>query len=214
MAPKLVTEPTGPDRKTITVTEGATVRGRLVQPDGKPVADAEIGLRSHIQFAGESFPEVRIGTREDGTFAITNVPAGHIWNVYPKMESLAARGLAAGAMACETRDDGEEVDVGDIRLLPAYTLRGRALLSDGKPIPPEMHVDLIADQGADTQTTVIAPDGSFELKGLAKGIYSLYASVKGYSAGRRAAGDEVLVNRDRQDVVIRMEANPPAKKGS
>jgi hypothetical protein len=43
MAPTLFTEPTGADRKMMTVTEGATIRGRLVQPDGKPVANAEVG---------------------------------------------------------------------------------------------------------------------------------------------------------------------------
>src|SRR5581483_7374572 len=59
MAPKLVTEPTGADRKTITITEGATIRGRLVQADGKPVANAEIGVSSHSRFSGTTFPELR-----------------------------------------------------------------------------------------------------------------------------------------------------------
>jgi hypothetical protein len=36
MAPKLFTEPTGADRKTLTVSEGVTVRGRLLDPDGQP----------------------------------------------------------------------------------------------------------------------------------------------------------------------------------
>jgi hypothetical protein len=85
-------------------------------------------------------------------------------------------------------------------------------LSDGKPIPPEMHVTLTADQGTDTQMAVIAPDGSFEFKGLVKGVYSISAGVKGYSASYGAT-TEVLVNRDRKDVVIRVEADPPVKKG-
>ncbi len=42
MSSKLFTEATGEDRKTLVVTEGATVRGRLVR-DGKPVANAEVG---------------------------------------------------------------------------------------------------------------------------------------------------------------------------
>jgi hypothetical protein len=43
MAPKLFTEPTGADRKTMTVGDGASVRGRLMF-SGKPVANAEVGL--------------------------------------------------------------------------------------------------------------------------------------------------------------------------
>src|ERR1022692_2299442 len=59
-------QPTGPDRKTMTVTEGATVRGRLLGPDGKPVANAEVGISTHSRNSGSTLPEVRIGTREDG----------------------------------------------------------------------------------------------------------------------------------------------------
>ena len=82
MAPKLVTMPTGAERKTITATDGALIRGRLVYR-GKPVPDAELGLVLHQNLAGYWYPEVRIGTRDDGTFAITNIPPGHLWLLYP-----------------------------------------------------------------------------------------------------------------------------------
>ena len=42
-------------------------------------------------------PELRIGTNEDGAFAITNVPPGVEWYVYGKMESLAGRAGAPRA---------------------------------------------------------------------------------------------------------------------
>jgi protocatechuate 3,4-dioxygenase beta subunit len=208
MAPKLITEPTGADRKTITVTDGATIRGRLVGPDGKPVANAEVGLSAHSRLSGTTFPEVRIGTREDGTFAITNVPAGRIWLVYPKMASLAERALAGNARPSETKDDGQEVDVGDIQLVSAYTLRGKVVLSDGKPIPPEMRVTLATDWGPDTQMTQLAADGAFEFHGLTKGIYTLGPAVRGYKVVEGFTG-EVLLDRQRKDVVIRMEPAPP-----
>src|ERR1700704_3603279 len=72
MAPKLFTAPTGADRKTFTVTDGATIRGRLMK-DGKPVANAELGLAVITHRAGATYPEIRIGTGADGRFAITNV---------------------------------------------------------------------------------------------------------------------------------------------
>lgn len=204
MAPKLFTEPTGAERRTMTVTEGATIRGRLIEPDGEPVADAEIGLSAHSRASGTTFPEIRVGTKDDGTFAITNVPAGRIWYVYPKMESLAASQLAGDPEPCETQDDGQEVSVGNIQLRPAYTLRGSVVLSDGKPIPAGMRVTLFTDRNSDTQMAALAPDGSFEFKGLAKGVYSLGPAVRGYRLANGSTG-EVLVDRDRKQVTLRME---------
>jgi len=147
----------GPDAGFMCCIPGAIgcalgpIIGRLVGPDGKPVPNAELGVSAHSRLAGTTFPEVRIGTREDGTFAITNIPAGRIWFIYPKMESLAARSLAGSGIPLETKDDGQEVNVGDIQLVPAYTLVGKVVLSDGKPIPPEMRVTLATDWGSDTQ---------------------------------------------------------------
>ena len=204
MAPKLFTLPTGPDRKTLAVTDGALVTGRLLKPDGTPMAHAEIGLASHSRISGEFIPEVRIGTREDGTFAITNVPAGRVFVLYPKMASLAPSGFAGGAEPVETADDGQEIDVGDIRLRPTYTLRGKVVLSDARPVPPGMHVTLTADWGLDSQMAAIDADGGFEFKGLTAAVYNVSAAVKGYKPSS-LYGVEVLVNRDRSNFVIRMQ---------
>jgi hypothetical protein len=153
--------------------------------------------------SGTVFQEVRIGTKDDGTFTITNIPAGRVWYVYPKMESLAALGLAGDAVPIETKDDGEEVDVGTINLRTAYTLRGKVVPSDGKPIPPDMHVTLSSDAGFDSQIETIAQDGSFEFRGLSKGVYSIAPGVRGYKPKGDFYG-EVLINRDGKSIVIPM----------
>jgi hypothetical protein len=70
--------------------------------------------------------------------------------------------------------------------------RSRVVLSDGRPMVPDMHVNLFADRRQNSQSVVITADGSFEFKGLAKGVYS--ASVKSYRAPRGHV-DEVLRNR-------------------
>lgn len=206
MAPRLFTEPTGADRKTLTVEEGATIRGRLLL-NGKPVSNAEVGLFTHARNSGSVFSEVKIGTKEDGTFAITNVPAGRVWLVYPKMESLAARGIGGGLVECETQDNGEEVNVGDIVLTTGHTLKGRVVLSDGKEIPPEMRVTLSTDRAWDNQMAVLGPDGSFEFHGLVNGVYTISPSVKGYRAGENF-GIEKLVNRDISGMTIRLDPAP------
>jgi len=207
MSAKLFTEDTGPDRKIMTVTDGATIRGRLVR-DGKPVANAEIGLSTHNRRSGTVLPEMRVGTKEDGTFAITNVPPGRIYYLYGRMDSLAGRGLAAELVECETKDDGQEVDVGDVHVRPGLTLRGKVILSDGKPIPPDMRFNLFCDRASDSQSVVMTPDGSFEFQGLAGGVYEVQPSVRGY---RLADGftTEVLVHRDVNNLVLRLVPAPP-----
>jgi hypothetical protein len=204
MASRLFTLPTGPDRHKLTVTEGAVVRGRLVLPDGKPVGNAEVGLTTHSRRSGTTLPEVRIGTREDGTFVITNVLPGRIFIAYPKMESLAGRNLAGGVVPLETKDDGQEIDIGDIVVRPAHTVRGKIVLSDGKPIPPDMRVSLGADMAWDSQIKPIAPDGSFEFRGVADGVYSLSPAVRSYRAGD-GFGIEILVKGDFNNLVVRMD---------
>ena len=207
MSAKLFTEDTGPDRKIMTVTDGATIRGRLVR-DGKPVANAEIGLSTHNRRSGTILPEMRVGTKEDGTFAITNVPPGRIYYLYGRMDSLADRGLAAELVECETKDDGQEVDVGDVHVKPGLTLRGKVILSDGKPIPPDMRFNLFCDRASDSQSMVMPPDGSFEFKGLASGVYEVQPSVRGY---RLADGftTEVLVHGDVNNLVLKLVPAPP-----
>jgi hypothetical protein len=207
MASKLFTEPTGADRKTMTVEEGATVRGRLME-NGKPVANAEVGLISHSRRSGASYPEIRIGTQEDGTFAITNVPAGRVWLVYPKMDSLSARGLGAGAVDCETKDNGQEVSVGDIPVTAAHKLSGKVVLTDGKPIPEGMRMTLGADRAWDSQTVTLAPDGGFSFAGLPTGVYSLGPSVKGYELAE-GVDVEALVNRDIDALTIGLRPSAP-----
>ncbi|MFZ0640633.1 MAG: carboxypeptidase-like regulatory domain-containing protein [Candidatus Acidiferrales bacterium] len=187
-APAFAVISAGLERHRITVTDGATVRGRLVQ-DGKPVGDAEVGLMARgggfdddLNPVGNPYyDELRIGTQPDGSFVIPNVPTPENWYIYAKMESVATRG-ATGNIECATKHDDELVGLGDLQIMPAYYLRGRVVLSDGKPIPDGMRVIINPeDARLNTQTAMLPADGHFEFVGLATGSYDLSASVKGYS---------------------------------
>ena len=80
-APKLQALHTGIVRKTVTVFRGAVVRGRLAN-HGSPVAGAEIGLiprnrggfGGNLQVIGDPYEEIRVGTQEDGSFILADVP--------------------------------------------------------------------------------------------------------------------------------------------
>jgi hypothetical protein len=212
MAPKIFTSlASGAERHTLEVTEGATIRGRLLQ-SGKPVPNAEVGLfaRTHgwganLVLVGYPLPEIRIGTNNDGTFAITNVPPAVDWYLYGKMESVAARG-GAPIIECTTKSDGEEVDVGDLSIMPAFHLRGTVALSDGKPMPAGMRVTIGSDRAFDSQTTVLSSDGAFEFSGLAKGSYTIFASVKGYRLTSSRFGSMPLtLENDVSDFVMALD---------
>lgn len=211
MAPLLTTLNTGVDRHTVVVRDGATIRGRLVS-NGKPVANAEMILNTHSRFSGTIFKDILIGTNEAGEFAITNVPAGRIWDLAARMESLAPRGLTTSTTYVETKDDGQEVNAGEIEARPAHVVRGRVVLSDGKPIPADMRVSIGSDRGVDRQVLVLPPDGTFEFKGLDKGVYSLQPAVRGYRVRNSEFGVELLIQGNRDNVVVTLDPVKPQAK--
>ena len=210
MAPTLATISTGSDRKVITVTEGASVRGRLLQ-SGKPVRQAEIGISTHSRATWQSVSEVRIGTDEDGRFAITNIPPGRIWYLYGKMEALAPHGLSADVVEFATKEDGQDVNLGDIEVRPAYALRGKVVLSDGNLIPPDMRINLFSDRVPDSQTMTLSPSGVFEFKGLTRGVYTLAPSVKGYEVRDRQS-TEILIEGDVSNLAVLLQPVTPMKR--
>jgi hypothetical protein len=209
MAPKLVKLSTGADRASITVSDGAVIRGRLMNR-GKPVPNAEVGLiprtrwggGNHLQLMGEPYDEIRIGTQADGTFVITGVPAGVDWYLYGKMESIASVGATA-PMECRSGKNGEESNLGDITIQTGHRVRGKVTLSDGAPIARGMRVSISAEKAFDTETVQIAPDGRFEFIGVPSGKYEIFASVRGYQEAKKDGG-EVEVDRDLDNFVLAM----------
>ena len=210
LAPKISTIPSGTDRKVIMATEGATIRGRLVH-NGEPIGQAEIGLSTHSQRGGEGLPEARIGTDDDGKFALTNIPPGRVWYLYARMESLASRGLAAEIVECATKSDGQDLNLGDISVRPAYTLRGKVVLSDGKPIPPDMRINLFSDRVPDSQSLTLASTGDFKFKGLGPRVYQLQPSVKDYEA-RDSLSLELLIEGDVNNFEARLQPKASSKR--
>ena len=207
MATKLIAVPTGAERETITVSDGALIRGRLVN-HGKPVAGAEVGLIAQnrggfgdkLKVLGNPYEEIRIGTQQDGSFVITNVPTPVDWYVYGKMEAIAALG-ATDPVKCATTRDSEEVNVGDIQIIPGHRLRGRITLSDGAAMADGMRVTIYADRIWDSQTAVIGHDGHFEFASLPTSKYEIVASVRGY----RLQSIEATIDRDIDDFAIALD---------
>jgi hypothetical protein len=211
MATKLIAVPTGAERETITVSDGALIRGRLVN-HGKPVAGAEVGLIGQnrggffdkLKVVGNPYEEIRIGTQEDGSFVIPNVPTPVDWFVYGKMEAITALG-ATDPVKCTTTRDREEVNVGDIQIIPGHRLRGRITLSDGAAMADGMRVTIYADRAWDSQTAVIGHDGHFEFVSLPTGKYEIFTSVLGYRLQKNQNTIEATIDRDIDDFAIALD---------
>jgi uncharacterized GH25 family protein len=216
LAPKFAVLTTGPNRQDIQLSEGATIRGRLVR-DGKPVGNAEIGLIAQerggfgpqFTIVGSPYSEVRVGTQEDGSFAISNVPTQVKWYVYAKMESVARRG-ATEPKACATTQPQEIVNVGDIQLRPGYHLKGRVLLTDGKSVREGMRVTISSERVRDSQTVILDKSGRFEFLSLPKGKYSILPAVSGYSLAKGQSEVDTSIERDADDLVISLSPDPVA----
>jgi hypothetical protein len=216
-AQRFATLATGSQRQTIVLSIGGAVKGRLVQ-DGKPVGDAEIGLivqrmggfTSGLTMVGDPYPEMRIGTQQDGTFLISDVPTGVQWFVYAKMESVAPRG-ASEVKACSTAKPGEIVDVGDIQLSSGYRLQGKVILSDSKPMPDGMRVIITSNRTWDSQIALLDKDGRFMFVGLPKGEYLISPAVRGYSVTGEKREIQVSVERDMNDLALSLSPKRPAQ---
>jgi hypothetical protein len=205
MATKLAPLPTGGARTTVTVSPGATVRGRLIS-NGKPVPNAEVGLIGRerggfgFQFRvfGDPYEEVRIGTQDDGSFVINNVPAAVKWFVYGKMESLDKTG-ASPLIECATNKDGETINVGDLDVRPGHSVRGTVALSDGAAMPRGMRITISSTKAFDSQTAVLASDGAFEFRNVPAGDYTVFPSVRGYQLPNEKMTVDAKVEGDVSD---------------
>jgi hypothetical protein len=207
LAPKVVTEPPGPATNSIVLTEGATIVGRLVEPNGTPAAHAEVVMITHANYNGLTFDDMRVGTDKDGSFAFANVPPGRIWGIYPSIESLHGQNLTAAPHWCETTTDRQVVDVGKLALRPGFTVAGKIELPGQEAIPPGMHVTINREQTRDNRLADIGPDGTFEFNALAPGIYHLEIGINGYQSPADSP-QEILVDHDRHNVIIHMARSP------
>lgn len=203
-APEISTEEMGLGQREIQVSTGATVMGRLVRRDGAPIANAEVGLSPLNSSNGQYFRPERVGTDSRGVFVFSNVPAHHVWRVYPT-ESLATLNLTAKPVWCEVARDGETVNLGKYVLTPGLKLAGHVRrahgtegLGTGLTVSLE---DLFA--GGNNRIAEVSADGRFEFRDLPSGPYNLTLASPGHTQ-RPTPPSDVLLEHDREDVLLEL----------
>jgi protocatechuate 3,4-dioxygenase beta subunit len=162
----------------IVLNRGAAVAGRLVDPQGRPVAGAALSLIA-LQEGAEGFQTA------DETLRAASDPAGR-FRFEPAAPGRFLLELIHPELALASRPTVEvagprQVDLGDVRLGPAAAIEG--LVTDGRGAPlPGAQISLgFTAPGAPREPTLSGPDGRFRLGGLAPGgRFDLFVYLPGH----------------------------------
>jgi hypothetical protein len=105
---------------------GASLAGRLVDPQGEPVAGATVEAEAWLDPSSSAFAARRALSGEDGRFLLESLP---------RAEAVLAIRHPDFAERRETRAlEGPRLDLGDLELLPARTLALRVVDDEEVPL--------------------------------------------------------------------------------
>jgi uncharacterized GH25 family protein len=211
MAPKRFnTVRGGSVRKDLTVTEGASLRGRVLL-NGKPLKDVSVGAVSVDR--SENFSgDYEYGTREDGTFLFPNLPPDREYFIYGMLKSFLEHG-ALPARQVRIQGDGTVADVGDLSVVPGHRLAGRMVLSEDKPLPPDARLTIGRREAWDVFALDLPPSGEFSVPNLPAESLTIGGGVKGYRfSGQNASLDRLnpfglagRLDQDKTNLVVLLE---------
>ena len=173
---------------TIRMFRGATLRGRVVDGSGQPVAGAKVthspntqlgndpanlfGRLIQMQMRGPARP---VMTDENGEWALPNVMAG---TYRVKAEHASFSPSSSSEVTC---DNTGEVSVPDIKLQPGGIIRGVVRSKKGTPDPQASIMMSSADPTAFffNQSFTTNQKGEFEARGLQPGSYRVVVTQRG-----------------------------------
>lgn len=211
----------GEKLRDISMDAGATITGRVVK-DGKPVPLAQVGLVQDNRDATQFFGDQSIACDEQGRFTFYNVHGEQPYFVYGMMDSLKDKG-ALPARVIHPGKTGSTLDVGDLPVIQAYTLKGRVILPEGEKVPPGIKMMLGREDAWDHQLLELPADGRFTFTGLSAEIHWLSVTLNGWSFANENASLDLynnqLVGRIQEDipdlrVLMAKDGTPSARRQS
>jgi protocatechuate 3,4-dioxygenase beta subunit len=186
------------DLVTITVEQAAAISGRVLDPDGKPVAGATVAPA--LTGTGNSLPgdtRFSVATDAEGRYTVQLPASGdREYNLVAHDGKYQQwRTWANGVSGLLMTEPGMKMDDLDIRLTRPATVRGRVLDRQGKPVARRevraSAVDKLENRYYDPTTTTDA-DGRFELKFIRPGEQYIQAAPFWLDAAQAPAGTQLL----------------------
>jgi large repetitive protein len=171
----------------IALEPSATVEGRTLDPDGKPVAGAQLLLLSR------GFKKAVSG--DDGAFRMEDVSPGSF-----ELQAMAA-GWQAASLNLELRP-GQDLQGLEVILQPGALIEGRVLAPGGRPLAGAYirSVDRTARMIRETEAAMSDGDGYYRMHSVAPGIRTFAAEHSEYRKATREL--EVKPGRSSLDFVL------------
>lgn len=161
----------------IKLNPGSNVTGSITH-NGEPVAGHVVGI-CQVDRGRDFVGEQIVATDENGQFEFTSVYPLDRYTLYSIMGENP-QGRLMETVEFTTKKTGAVRRVGAFELKPAFSIRGRVLLSDGKPLPKNLRIYAGREFAWDSQRMVLKEDGSFEFHNLPREPIDLSVRVSGY----------------------------------
>jgi hypothetical protein len=163
----------------IRMKSGVTVTGRILN-QGKAVPQSTLTMDTEDRESSVFLRGFEVATDADGRFKLAHVPAETAFTLYTRIKEMEETGAGLSPRKVSTGAEASTLDLGDLQMAPAYTLRGRVLLADGQPVPARTRIYLGLERGNDSKNTTLDPDGWFEFAGVPADQVSLSVRIPGY----------------------------------
>jgi hypothetical protein len=159
--------------------EGVGVVGRLLN-NGKPLAGASVSMNTEDRSSEVFMRGFDVATDAEGRFRLSNIPANNRFVIYTKMKEMQDIGVALSPQRLSTGADGSTLDLGDLKVGPAYSIQGRIVVTEDQMLPARPRLHLSLEDAWDNQETRADDDGGFQFFGVPASSVSLSIRVRGY----------------------------------
>ncbi len=164
--------PSGTEDVRLTLPAPGLVSGRVVMPDGSPVAACSIRLSPEGGRGGTVFKRLR--AEDQGLFELEGISPGEYSMTASSRDGYTSLKVRVFVGA------GEEVSGTLLTLDAPGRVTGQVLSETGEPVAgAQVHAALMEQGGASRRMDRSGPDGRFELTGLRPGTYRIQASRDG-----------------------------------